>query len=200
MECWCIYCRLYFRHKRSYSNKGESTCNFALFGPVLRDENDSQQDQEYYRSKSGTTINTMAMESTFSNSKSTNTRNDDAYEYTYYPNEDNGQEAELETVKTSTTINTKRTSPHNNKFRLMTINSVTFVKTKIAIMMIRNLQMQRSTKISFQNLRSNKRNSSVCYIRIQKTGSRWDVSGDKADDDKIWRNYSRWQTERRYKI
>jgi hypothetical protein len=73
---------------------------------------------------------------------------DDAYEYTY--NEDNGQEAELETVKTSTTINTKRTSPHNNKFRLMTINSVTFVKTKIAIMMIRNLQMQRSTKISFQ--------------------------------------------------
>jgi hypothetical protein len=66
----------------------------------------------------------------------------------------------------------------------MTINSVTFVKTKIAIMMIRNLQMQRSTKIStFSTTWSNKEILCLLYPDT-KNRSRCRCIGDKADDDK----------------
>jgi hypothetical protein len=107
------------------NKRWKRTCNFAnSIRPVLRDENDLSTGS---RSTTGRrTVVRRSIQWRWSricnNSKSTN-GDDDAYEYTYYPNdEDNGQEAELETVKTSTTINTKRTSPHNNKFRLMTIS------------------------------------------------------------------------------
>jgi hypothetical protein len=109
---------------------------------------------------------------------------DDAYEYTYHPNEDNGQEAELETVKTSTTINTKRTSPHNNKFRLMTISQRNIREDKDSDNDDSEPTDAEIDESTFRAPWSNKEIPLSAISGYKKLEVVVDVSGDKADDDK----------------